>query len=156
MNIPLEYPYKEDHIKSFLTMNKEPRRVVLLQKKDGTRTSTSYARYIMSVALGRYLTNEEEVDHIDDDKLNDVISNLQILTPKENRAKNRTKTYVELLCPGCNTPFIREKNQTHLSKGGYFSSCSRKCGNMARKVGCNNKKALTNLGANQFIREFKE
>ena len=52
-------------------------------KKD--RTSTSYARYLFSVKLGRRLSSTEEVDHIDNNKLNDELSNLQVLSPEKNR-----------------------------------------------------------------------
>ena len=45
-------------------------------------------RYLLAVKLGRYLTDEEQVDHIDDDKTNDNIDNLQILTVKENAVKS--------------------------------------------------------------------
>ena len=43
----------------------------------------------MCVKLGRYLQPGEEVDHIDNDKTNDSIDNLQILTGEENIRKYR-------------------------------------------------------------------
>jgi hypothetical protein len=51
------------------------------------RKTISYARYLMSTHLGRLLTDEEHVDHINDIKLDDRIENLQILSQKENNIK---------------------------------------------------------------------
>ena len=61
----------------------------------------------MSVTLKRYLTNQEHVDHIDNDKTNDSISNLQILTPKENNQKSFLKgeTLLDFICPICKKEF---------------------------------------------------
>ena len=127
--LDLQEPYKSDYSKGYLNINSEPRRVVLLVRNDGTKTSTSYARYLMSSHLGRYLNKDEHVDHIDNDKMNDVIENLQILTQKENNAKGRSRTYIELQCPICNKMFSREKRQiTHKLKNGKTPTCSRRCG----------------------------
>ena len=46
------------------------------------------ARLKLEVKLGRYLTNNEEVDHIDGDCTNDSIKNLQVLTKSKNAAKS--------------------------------------------------------------------
>lgn len=99
------------------------------------RTSTSYARYLMSIHLGRLLTREEEVDHIDNNKQNDSIDNLQIVTKQYNRAKNRKPTLVKLVCPNCLIEFIRPRNQTHLVKGGKIPTCcSRSCSSKYQHV----------------------
>jgi hypothetical protein len=93
----------------------------------------TYARYLLCVREGRWLTPDEEADHMDDDYMNDDPSNLQILTPDANKRKSaRGVTLVQLICPGCDKSFERERRQTHLVKGGRFpTSCSRKC---AKKV----------------------
>jgi len=100
----------------------------------------SYARYLMAVSLGRELTPEEQVDHIDNDKLNDDLSNLQILTIAENNQKYRkqagiTQTMLMLICPNCKDAFSRRNGNTHLAKGGVFTACSRHCsGVIKRKI----------------------
>lgn len=43
-------------------------------------------RLVMEKHLGRYLTDDEVVHHIDHDKLNNKISNLQLLSKSEHRA----------------------------------------------------------------------
>lgn len=52
------------------------------------RTTITMAKYKLSVKHGRILNKHEEADHIDGDKSNDVINNLQILTSKQNRIKS--------------------------------------------------------------------
>lgn len=127
--IELEYPYSKDFKAGYLNINKDPRRTLLLVREDGTKTSTAYARYLMSVHLKRYLNRNEQVDHKDDDKLNDVIDNLQILSPKENNIKknkfhNIEETIYELICPICGTVFYRSAQRYK----GEGQCCSRKCG----------------------------
>lgn len=70
---------------------KEGRWYVCLVPIPGTalkRTTITKAKYLMSLKYGRILTKDEEVDHIDGDKLNDDISNLQVLTIKEHKEKS--------------------------------------------------------------------
>jgi hypothetical protein len=133
--INLEYPFLSDYRAGYLNINKEPRRVVVLIKKDGTRTSISYARYLMSCHLNRYLDKTEHVDHIDDDKLNDVIENLQILSVKDNNRKKNNSLQIKLeepitlICPICNESFSRPaRNIKHKLKAGKSVCCSRRCG----------------------------
>ena len=89
----------------------------------------------MSVKEHRILKSNEHVDHIDNNKLNDDISNLQILTLKENNikeAKRKGKKMVTLRCPCCGKFFTIPKNQSHLVKPTRFTACSRQC---AGKIG---------------------
>lgn len=64
----------------------ENRRIAVLYTPEH-RTTMSWARYLMCKKENRFLTSEEEVDHINDDKLDDRIENLQILPSKENKKK---------------------------------------------------------------------
>jgi hypothetical protein len=127
--IDLSFPYSEDYKAGYKNTNKEPRQIVVLVRKDGTKTSTSYARYLMSCSLGRYLTDEEVVDHIDDNKLNDCLSNYQIITTQENNAKGKSRTYKTFTCPVCNKEFTKEaRNVNFKLKQGKIITCSRSCG----------------------------
>ena len=87
----IDAPFDKEWKSAYIIVNRENRRVVCLYKNNNTRKTISYARYLMSVKLGRELTNEETVDHIDNDKTNDCIDNLQILSIVENQDKY-TKT----------------------------------------------------------------
>jgi hypothetical protein len=136
MKIELKIPFIEDYKAIYLLQNKEPRNLVVLVKNDNSRTSMSYARYLMCCKLERFLLKNEHVDHIDNNPLNDVIDNLQILTPKENNKKDRehrniTKKYLCFICPVCNKEFIKAGNHVNykLVKNPTFKPCcSRSCG----------------------------
>lgn len=86
--IKLEAPYSDDWKKGYLLTNRENRKTVILYNSKEDRSSTQYARYLMAVKLGRYLTKDETVDHIDEDKTNDDINNLQIISLHDNIAKH--------------------------------------------------------------------
>lgn len=101
------------------------------------RTTTALARYRLSVKLGRKLLKTEQVDHIDEDRCNDSVDNLQVLTPVENRQKFQAlrgieKSTVQLRCAVCGTLFKRPYNGKGgigwKIKQGYSLACSRECG----------------------------
>lgn len=128
----LEYPYNQDWNRGYIVTNGENRRNVILYNSHKDRSTTSYARYLYSVKLGRYLLDTEHVDHIDDDKTNDILTNLQLLTLKQNSKKEgnrRGRLLVEINCPMCKNTFTRRKGQTQLvpSLKGKVSCCSKEC-----------------------------
>lgn len=129
--IQLEYPYNNDWAKGYLNTNSEGRKTITLYNSHKNRSSTQYARYLLSVSLKRYLTKEEQVDHIDNDKTNDNINNLQILSLKENVSKSNKKPDVYLICPVCYITFKRTlkqlRGQKHKLKDNKVC-CSRTCG----------------------------
>ena len=56
----------------------------------GKRKQMLYSRWLMQEHLGRELLPDEHVDHIDEDKTNDRLDNLQILSPAANSRKSAT------------------------------------------------------------------
>ena len=131
MRVDSELPF-QDYVCYKVFHRKQQRWYVQLVHQSGKRTTITYAKFLMSISVGRILQRHEEVDHKDENKLNDVVSNLQILTKNENIEKHvKTLTHrralVELECPCCGKNFVREKRQTHLSKGGKRTFCSKKC-----------------------------
>jgi hypothetical protein len=106
------------------------RRMAVVIFPDGSRTTFSYAKYLMSVCLGRILSREEEVDHVDGDRLNDSLDNLQVLTRGQNRAKravDNPAVKVTYLCARCGKEKTVRKGADHgLVKRGY-AYCSRAC-----------------------------
>ena len=125
--IKLEPPYSNDWSRGYLVTNSERRRTVILYNSDSHRSSVSYARYLVSVDKGRYLTEFEQVDHIDNDKTNDVLTNLQILSPIENIQKSAPgRTLFDFVCGWCNTTFQLEARQMH-KKRKIPPCCSRSC-----------------------------
>jgi hypothetical protein len=104
--------------------------VQLVHKGNRTRTTITYGKFLLSNKLGRIISREEQVDHKDDNKLNDDIDNLQILTEEENKLKHSNtlnKDIVTLTCPCCKEEFTRERRQTHLVKGGSRTFCKKEC-----------------------------
>lgn len=101
---------------------------------DNKRVTKSWPRYLMEQYLGRELRPEETVDHIDNDFTNDSLSNLQILTLKDNVKKQhntrKEEVYVAVVCKNCGKLFNRRKklieyNINVLKKDGPY--CSHKC-----------------------------
>lgn len=137
MRIELEFPFKELWKFGYLVTNSENRKHVFLYNSKNDRTTCSYARYLMSVHLGRLLEKHEHVDHKDEDKTNDVIENLQILTQEENSLKHaeykRSIGKVVILimnCPVCQREFSRsQKRIDHaLNRNpNVVITCSKKC-----------------------------
>ena len=87
MKINLKSPFKEKWKQGYLVTNTLDRKFVILYNSATDRSTIPYARYLMCVKLGRELKPEEHVDHINNDKTDDRISNLQILTQTENNQK---------------------------------------------------------------------
>ena len=128
MKITLEYPYAVDWKLGYLQTNGEGRKTVILFNNEQDRSSTAYARYIMSVKLGRYLTSDEEVDHVDGNKFDDSPENLQLLTKEEHRAKTtaeRAVPYLKFICECCGKDFERVQSRA-TSKTKY---CNVSCKN---------------------------
>ena len=132
IKIDLKYPYNTVWKYGYVTINRDNRRTLLLVG-DRRRSSTQYARYLLSVKLGRFLTKNETVDHIDGDKANDNIDNLQILSRSENTRKSQKKPDFKLVCPICKKVFVVErykvsgrKKKEKIKRGEMC--CSRVCG----------------------------
>jgi len=124
MKIELEEPYKSIWKCGYLVINKEDRKHVLLYNTQKDRTTISYARYLLSCNLRRFLLAEEHVDHINNDKTDDRIDNLQVLSQRDNNTKSArgTKMY-DFTCSKCGSIFkLRHKNLL-----GTRKFCSREC-----------------------------
>src|SRR3989304_4720999 len=80
-----QMPYERYWVYGPILNRSSGRNVMVLVPKDGgSKTSVSQARYLMSVSLGRALGKDECVDHVDEDKSNDSVANLQILSRSNN------------------------------------------------------------------------
>lgn len=129
--------------------------VCLTFKESNKKTTVSYARYLLSCLFKRFLNKEEQVDHIDGDKTNDNIENLQILSGSANVRKhiiqtNRGHKIAVMECPTCKTVFERAYNKTHFQKKGHYSACSRDCSYAVLKLALSIEQ-LKNIGNSQLI-----
>ena len=79
--------------------------------------------------LNRVLFDNEVVHHINHNKLDNRIENLQGMLISEHTRlhKSTGRTTVNLKCPWCGILFSREKRQTHLIKKNKYTCCSNKC-----------------------------
>ena len=132
--IELKPPYSSLYKMAYIVTNKEPRRNVILYNSHTDRTTVSLARYLYETSKGELLPKGMVVDHIDGNKLNDVLSNYQVLTVKENNAKAReqlgtARQWVRFVCGSCGDEFVKSRNNTHLVvKTRSSTYCSRSCG----------------------------
>lgn len=130
MKIQLQEPFKSLWNYGYLRQSKKDnRRRVDLFNSGLDRTTISYAKYLICIHRGELLPEGYEVDHIDKDRCNDSITNLQVLTAEEHKEKtimeNTTgRTTVELVCPNCGNNFLREKRNV---KPNTTPKCSRTC-----------------------------
>lgn len=124
--------YKDCIIKGPYLRKKDNRLIVIATYNNGYKTTISYPKYLMEVHLGRYLEDEETIDHIDNNPLNNDITNLRVL-------KRNIHTYEDALrnkdilvrCTFCGKEFSIKGDKVHCRnrkdryQSGYF--CSRQC-----------------------------
>lgn len=99
------------------------------------RTTMSWARYTKCLVENRILEPWEQVDHIDNNPLNDDPSNLQILTIAENNKKSaKGRSTIQLTCFQCGQRYTKEVRQLKVTS----KYCSRSCRYAAlrRKLKC--------------------
>ena len=64
--------------------------------KDEVHRALSYPRYLTEVVLGRQLTENEEVHHVDGDRTNNNIENLEVLSKEDQRVSKIKAGVAEL------------------------------------------------------------
>lgn len=85
-------------------------------------------RVIMENHIGRLLRSDEIVHHIDHNKDNNSVENLQIMTASEHgKLHARSGIILNLICANCGKEFSRKGNQRASVKGYKMAFCSRSC-----------------------------
>lgn len=131
--------YKGEFDKAYLYVGKDHRKRVSLFSKTGNSKWISYARYLWEEAYGT-IPNGYEVDHINNDKTDDRLENLQLLTREDNIKKmllSRKKSIVKLICPICKKEFYFEKRNLSTRPN---PCCSRQCGHKKGALTLKNRK----------------
>jgi HNH endonuclease len=110
--INLEEPFSYLWKRGYLQTHPSGRKYVCLFNSNSCRTLISYARYLMSVKLGCLIHKDLTVDHINNDKTDDRVENLQLLSLSENINKE-AKRYIDevqirhnLKCQVCDRNFV--------------------------------------------------
>jgi hypothetical protein len=104
--------------------------VVLGHPKATKNGYVLHHRIIMENHLGRLLNPEEVVHHINGDKLDNRIENLELLSVSKHvslHGKLRGKKYADLQCPWCSKIFSREYRQCFKIKRSLYTACSKQC-----------------------------
>jgi hypothetical protein len=103
---------------------------------DGTRKTSLHHREVMEEYLARSLESNEVVHHLDGDKLNNELSNLQLMTRSSHSSGHSGEPeYWTLVCLQCQKSFVRkariERDKKRRRKRGPF--CSKKCAGSAQQ-----------------------
>ncbi len=117
--------------------SKDGRLRCILIHKNSKKQTVSYPKYLMEVHLGRYLKENETIDHIDGNFLNNNFSNLRVIERKQHcieDVKRNKDAVVE--CAYCHKLFtikgneLSYRNRKDRHQSGYFCSkiCSGKYG----------------------------
>ena len=86
--IELEPPFRDMYRWGNVYFHKTSgRQCIQLYNSSTDYTGMLYSRYLMCVKLGYILPSDIHVDHIDNDKTNDSLDNLQLLTSSDNVKK---------------------------------------------------------------------
>lgn len=125
-------PYADCKIFGPYRSSKDGRLRIVVQFPNGTKKTVSYPKYIKEIELGRYLLDNETIDHIDGNFLNNDLSNLKVIDRKEHATLDveRNKD-VEVTCSYCGKKFtikgskLSQRNRTDRINTGYF--CSKQC-----------------------------
>lgn len=95
-------------------------------------------RVIVENHLGRLLNSDEEVHHINGNKHDNRVENLQVMKKGQHQRYHALKQgakYVDLKCPNCGKLFSKRRGSTFLAKKGLYTCCSLKCrGQFSRMI----------------------
>lgn len=152
MKIEVINLYKDTYKTAYLINHKDGRKRVYLIGYDGSRKGMSYAAYLWENQNNIKVPKGYEVDHINNNKSDDRIENLQLLTKKENTLKERKlhpARYIERICPVCKKTFMfpQRNLSTHPNP-----CCSKECAyNKMRKNKNINTKNKTKKFKNKIL-----
>ena len=124
----------------YVGINKDSRRVAVLRNyKTKTSSTMSYAKYVYTSYYHCDIPKGDENDHINGDKMDDRIENLQVISQTYNRRKDhKHKEMVEMICPICKTKFLFPKRNIPFKPN---PCCSIRCGGIKSHI-THNKKEL--------------
>jgi len=82
-------------------------------------------RLIVERSIGRLLGCDEVVHHINEDKLDNRLENLRVMSQEEHNIKHRRSAeHIVVVCTLCGVPFKREKRQFKINNKHNFCCLS--------------------------------
>ena len=106
---------------------KDGRQVVILKTPGASNDhqTVSYPKYLVEQALGRYLLENETVDHIDGDFSNNEFSNLRVVDRSVHCSSHNKKVLLKTaVCQICGAKF--QTRRLHVKTCGS-KSCNGRC-----------------------------
>jgi hypothetical protein len=91
-------------------------------------------RIVVENAVGRPLETNEHVHHVDGNKTNNALANLEILSRREHSKRHAVVAQpVSVTCPECELEFEVKPHvlRQRLARSGGVVTCSRSCGSRA-------------------------
>lgn len=109
-----------------------------------TKKTISYPKYLMQKELGRDLSPNEEVHHVDKNPLNNDVANLKVMSKGEHARDHMTKFFDTVtVCGWCGREFLwtgRQQQMFYSNRRNHERTaekpfCSRSCsGSYGRKI----------------------
>lgn len=127
MKIEISDFYKQKgYTHGYEWINKENRKMISLFVNNKPGTLMTYAKYLFTSHYEIDVQKGCDVDHINGDKTDDRIENLQIISGRYNRQKDhQVSEKVILTCPICGQEFMFDKHNLAFKNN---PTCSKKCG----------------------------
>lgn len=133
-SVSAPYPYEGYRVYK-VWHKKMGRHMAILFKSKKDRTTVAWAKYLWETTHRVKLAKGQQVDHCDEDRTNDNLENLQVLTTGDNIRKHRRlkrppAKIVELTCPVCLTRFNRRFGLTNMvpcNSRNKRMFCTRAC-----------------------------
>lgn len=119
-------------------IRKDGRKHCIVIFPDKSRKCISYPKLLMEQKLGRYLTPDETVDHIDGNFSNNNIDNLRILFRSEHVSLDvKRVNKLILICEVCGRSFVlngrklQDAYYNRKNKNATGPYCSKRCAGIA-------------------------
>lgn len=120
-----------------------------------TKKTISYPKYLMQKELGRELLPDEHVHHIDENPLNNDISNLKVMSNSDHAREHMQKFFdTTAMCAWCGKEFLwtakHQKNfysnKRRREQQSEMPFCSRECsGRYGRQIQLKNASDVSTL-----------
>jgi hypothetical protein len=123
---------------------KDGRQHVVLIHSDGRKQTVSYPRFLTEKRLGRYLLEDETIDHLDNNFNNNVEENIRIVSRREHVVDDVIRHEQQsFICPECGIMFSPDMHEAVQArkKGKAGPFCSKSCsGRYGQRIQTGSKK----------------